>query len=405
VAELKFDGLAINLRYERGLLVQAATRGDGEVGEDVTQNLRTVGQVPLRLLGDVPAVVEVRGEVYMRRDDFDRLNELQREKIAQGQKNEKTFVNPRNAAAGAVRQLDPAIARQRPLSFFAYGWGEITPPEEGGPAFALASAGALRLNFRGLHVYPAKAALRPLDGWHAAACNASAWALCAADVGQVLPYASPRVPERQEDGWTDLACADARGKLLVTQGVYDISACDVFDEGLDLVFAGNVVYHRHSTLELWEYWLLVVLAIVLVRFLSHNIQALWDPAPDPRPQLPVLICVLLVLAVVLVDGDHHFVTSADQVRAPILAPSGGASQALFFLGLFQVFFWATVGYVAIYLVMHLHAWQAQKQAIPVYNVLVATLQLVASRFYAAAETPYNLVLIGVLATRGWSVLK
>ena len=136
VAELKFDGLAINLRYERGLLVQAATRGDGEVGEDVTQNLRTVGQVPLRLIGDVPAVVEVRGEVYMRRDDFDRLNELQREKIAQGQKNEKTFVNPRNAAAGAVRQLDPAIARQRPLSFFAYGWGEITPPEEGGPAFA-----------------------------------------------------------------------------------------------------------------------------------------------------------------------------------------------------------------------------------------------------------------------------
>ncbi len=136
VAELKFDGLAINLRYEHGLLVQAATRGDGEVGEDVTQNLRTVGQVPLRLLGDVPAVVEVRGEVYMRRDDFDRLNELQREKIAQGQKNEKTFVNPRNAAAGAVRQLDPAIARQRPLSFFAYGWGEITPPEEGGPAFA-----------------------------------------------------------------------------------------------------------------------------------------------------------------------------------------------------------------------------------------------------------------------------
>ena len=136
VAELKFDGLAINLRYERGLLVQAATRGDGEVGEDVTQNLRTVGQVPLRLIGDVPAVVEVRGEVYMRRDDFDRLNELQREKIAQGQKNEKTFVNPRNAAAGAVRQLDPAIARQRPLSFFAYGWGEITPPEQGGPAFA-----------------------------------------------------------------------------------------------------------------------------------------------------------------------------------------------------------------------------------------------------------------------------
>ncbi len=132
VAELKFDGLAISLRYERGVLVQAATRGDGEVGEDVTQNIRGIGQVPLRLQGDAPPVLEVRGEVYMRRDDFERLNELQREKIARGAKNEKTFVNPRNAAAGAVRQLDPAIARQRPLSFFAYGWGEIA----GGPAFA-----------------------------------------------------------------------------------------------------------------------------------------------------------------------------------------------------------------------------------------------------------------------------
>jgi DNA ligase (NAD+) len=130
VAELKFDGLAISLRYENGVLVQAATRGDGEIGEDVTQNIRTIGQIPLRLRS-APAVLEVRGEVYMRRDDFERLNELQREKIAQGARNEKTFVNPRNAAAGAVRQLDPAIARQRPLSFFTYGWGEI----EGGPAF------------------------------------------------------------------------------------------------------------------------------------------------------------------------------------------------------------------------------------------------------------------------------
>ncbi|WP_332827299.1 NAD-dependent DNA ligase LigA, partial [Ramlibacter sp.] len=130
VAELKFDGLAISLRYEGGVLVQAATRGDGEIGEDVTQNIRTVGQIPLRLR-DAPAVLEVRGEVFMRRDDFERLNELQREKIAKGAKNEKTFVNPRNAAAGAVRQLDPGIARQRPLSFFAYGWGEIV----GGPAF------------------------------------------------------------------------------------------------------------------------------------------------------------------------------------------------------------------------------------------------------------------------------
>ncbi|MFN4265390.1 MAG: NAD-dependent DNA ligase LigA [Aquabacterium sp.] len=118
-AELKFDGLAINLRYERGVLVRAATRGDGEVGEDVTQNIRTIGQIPLRLHGVQADVLEVRGEVYMRRDDFERLNERQREH------GDKTFVNPRNAAAGAVRQLDPHIAAQRPLSFFAYGLGEV----------------------------------------------------------------------------------------------------------------------------------------------------------------------------------------------------------------------------------------------------------------------------------------
>ena len=125
-AELKFDGLAVSLRYEQGVLVQGATRGDGETGEDVTQNIRTLRQIPLRLQGDaVPAVLEVRGEVFMRRDDFEALNERQREKIAAGSRNEKTFVNPRNAAAGALRQLDPAIAASRPLSFYAYGYGEV----------------------------------------------------------------------------------------------------------------------------------------------------------------------------------------------------------------------------------------------------------------------------------------
>ncbi|MGE0430233.1 MAG: NAD-dependent DNA ligase LigA [Hydrogenophaga sp.] len=125
LAELKFDGLAMSLRYELGVLVRAATRGDGETGEDVTHNVRTIRQIPLRLPAGVPEVLEVRGEVYMRRDQFDALNERQRKKIAGGAKGEKTFVNPRNAAAGAVRQLDSKITRERPLSFFAYSWGEV----------------------------------------------------------------------------------------------------------------------------------------------------------------------------------------------------------------------------------------------------------------------------------------
>jgi DNA ligase (NAD+) len=115
VGELKFDGLAMSLRYENGVLVQAATRGDGETGEEVTANIRTIRQIPLRLPLDAPAVLEVRGEVYMRRDNFEALNERQRQRIAAGAKGEKTFVNPRNAAAGAVRQLDSGVAAERPL--------------------------------------------------------------------------------------------------------------------------------------------------------------------------------------------------------------------------------------------------------------------------------------------------
>jgi DNA ligase (NAD+) len=120
-AELKFDGLAISLRYEQGVLALAATRGDGETGEDVTANVRTIRSIPLRLRGDsarAPEVLEVRGEIYINRNDFKALND------SQNAAGEKLFVNPRNAAAGCIRQLDSRIAARRPLSFFAYGTGE-----------------------------------------------------------------------------------------------------------------------------------------------------------------------------------------------------------------------------------------------------------------------------------------
>ncbi len=124
VAEPKLDGLAINLRYERGKLAYAATRGDGARGEDVTSNVRTIPSIPLRLRGEKwPGVLEVRGEIFMSKKGFDELNDRAR---ANG---EKTFVNPRNAAAGSLRQLDPRVTAQRPLAFFAYGFGEIS----GGP--------------------------------------------------------------------------------------------------------------------------------------------------------------------------------------------------------------------------------------------------------------------------------
>ena len=162
VCELKIDGLAVSITYENGLLTRAATRGDGTVGEDITANVRTIDSVPLRLQGDSPELIEVRGEIYMPVSAFDELN------ARQAELGERPYVNPRNTAAGSVRQKDPAKTADRALSIWLYQMGQVN----GGPAFTSHWDSLQWLADLGLRVNPASRRIDTLAGVEAFVADA-----------------------------------------------------------------------------------------------------------------------------------------------------------------------------------------------------------------------------------------
>jgi hypothetical protein len=187
-------------------------------------------------------------------------------------------------------------------------------------------------------------------------------------------------------GWDTLGCGDGKGKVLVSTAVYDMSACDIIDEGVDLVYSHGVLYHRHTSLSLWRYWTCVALAIVVVRALSYNVQGLWTNSPQERKQWPPLVCSLGILALVLLDLDSVYISAAD-----------------------QAFFWCSIAYAGFYLLIHgamrfVPRSDEGRYEQPVFNILVVTLQILAMRLYTGTETPYNLLLIGMLACRAWTKL-
>lgn len=261
---------------------------------------------------------------------------------------------------------------------------------DGGPAFLLASARAVRVNLRG--VFPVRSSVRgdlARAGWSSAPCNESARALCSSDVGDVFPLAPPRMPDRPwalADGWRDLGCARSGGKLLVHAEVYDITACDVWDEGLDLLFVRGTLYFRHTEPPFWEYCLLVGICVVLVRSLSFNVQVLLQPDTPVVSQFPGLLATGALMLLVALDTDAAYVTQRD-----------------------RLFFWASFAFAGLYLAVY-----AAESAVrelrrervgPMFNLLVAGLQLAVMRFYRTADTPYTLLLLPMLAARLWSKLQ
>ena len=276
----------------------------------------------------------------------------------------------------------------------------------GGGAFLLASRPVVRLNYRGVLAGPGGAVLRDMAalGWACTNCNLSARGLCVSEVGTAFPPAGGPAPRATDDArgqlppdWAGLRCGNAAGRVLTHESVYDLSACDVLDEGADVLYSAGSLCYRPSGISPWAYWALILGAILLVRGLARNVQAHREMSSMDSQRLPLAAsaaCILLVSH----EGDGVYATEADYV----------------FYVATMVYCLSYLGYHVFFVVYGRALAQAQQaQAVPVaapvqppiFNLAAGVLQLTVSRLYTGAEAPYNPIILLILATRAITKLR
>lgn len=260
--------------------------------------------------------------------------------------------------------------------------GDVISWHEGGAAFLVSRSPILRVNSRGVFTEKQHAKLRadlPYLGWARFPCNLSAVSLCRAQPGEVFPLVKPVIGEGSlPHGFDTLKCSDSSGKVRSGASEYHVSACDVIDEGLDVVFSDQLVYIKNTKVPTWEYVVYLVLATFLVRGLSVNLQK----KQVLERQAYIVGASFLCCVLCLVDGDSLYVTESD-----------------------QLFFWCTLSYCLIYTFYHAYQLKNEEAEKPVFNLVAGTLQLVSTRLYAGSETPYNPAVLFIIGARAFEKLK
>jgi hypothetical protein len=254
---------------------------------------------------------------------------------------------------------------------------------DGGTAFLLMSNNMIRINYRGIRV-STNALLRndmQEKGWTRIPCNISSQAMCKSDWGYVFPVHTPEFgPVLVSHGFQ---CKDSSSKVFVNYSVYDISACDIIQENLELVYVQGYIFVQHTNLSLWKYWVMIICSILVVRAVSLNVISKLHASTNTH-QYTTNIVILVTYIIIISEGDRYYITEND----------------LFF-------FWTNIFYISGYLIFHAYHsiyklfYDEKYQEPRIFNLAAAMLQSVVMRFYGSTETPYSMVIIGVLCTRIW----